>query len=207
MPGSRHAPCASWRNAVAGGRARGPRACRAARTNLWQVVARCGRRFGRLCDRPRTILLRQRPQRQLVRLVCGAGSLRCLLTSMSRCLLIFSASSKVSESEALARLTRLALDRAEAVPRLPLLHKDPFDRMLVAQAHAEALTLVTGDDALRNDAERRLFAAGYFANGDVEVTAAQGRSSISSPASLRRSCPSDRGDKVRVDRSAGLTHR
>jgi PIN domain nuclease of toxin-antitoxin system len=31
---------------------------------------------------------------------------------------------------------------------LPHLHKDPFDRMLVAQAIEEGLTLVTGDEAL-----------------------------------------------------------
>lgn len=32
------------------------------------------------------------------------------------------------------------------VSRLPALHKDPFDRMLVAQAGAEGLLLLTGDD-------------------------------------------------------------
>ena len=31
---------------------------------------------------------------------------------------------------------------------LPLHHRDPFDRMLIAQAIAEALTLVTADDAI-----------------------------------------------------------
>ncbi len=31
---------------------------------------------------------------------------------------------------------------------LPLHHRDPFDRMLIAQAIAEALTLVTTDDAI-----------------------------------------------------------
>ncbi|MFI6071882.1 type II toxin-antitoxin system VapC family toxin [Actinoplanes sp. NPDC051343] len=32
-----------------------------------------------------------------------------------------------------------------AAARLPLLHRDPFDRMLIAQAKAEQLTLVTRD--------------------------------------------------------------
>jgi PIN domain nuclease of toxin-antitoxin system len=32
-----------------------------------------------------------------------------------------------------------------AVHSLPPIHKDPFDRMLIAQATAEGLTLVTGD--------------------------------------------------------------
>lgn len=34
---------------------------------------------------------------------------------------------------------------AEAVRRLPLHHHDPFDRMLIAQAQIERLTLVTAD--------------------------------------------------------------
>lgn len=34
---------------------------------------------------------------------------------------------------------------AQAVGDLRLLHRDPFDRMLIAQARAESLTLVTDD--------------------------------------------------------------
>ena len=34
---------------------------------------------------------------------------------------------------------------AVAIDLLPPLHKDPFDRMLVAQAIAESVTLLTGD--------------------------------------------------------------
>lgn len=34
---------------------------------------------------------------------------------------------------------------AIAAGRLPLIHRDPFDRMLVAQAQCEGLTLVTRD--------------------------------------------------------------
>jgi PIN domain nuclease of toxin-antitoxin system len=33
--------------------------------------------------------------------------------------------------------------------RLPALHRDPFDRILVAQALQHGLTLVTVDDAVR----------------------------------------------------------
>lgn len=32
--------------------------------------------------------------------------------------------------------------------RLPLIHRDPFDRMLIAQAQVEHLTLVTRDSAI-----------------------------------------------------------
>lgn len=38
---------------------------------------------------------------------------------------------------------------AEATVRLPPLHRDPFDRLLVAQARTEGLTLVTRDPLVR----------------------------------------------------------
>jgi PIN domain nuclease of toxin-antitoxin system len=38
---------------------------------------------------------------------------------------------------------------AAAIDDLPLLHGDPFDRMLVAQARAEGMTLLTRDARLR----------------------------------------------------------
>ncbi|MCU0255671.1 MAG: type II toxin-antitoxin system VapC family toxin [Vicinamibacterales bacterium] len=37
---------------------------------------------------------------------------------------------------------------AECVARLPLLHRDPFDRMLVAQSQCEPLVLLTADGQL-----------------------------------------------------------
>lgn len=37
---------------------------------------------------------------------------------------------------------------ARRLAELPLLHRDPFDRMLVAQAQEEGLTLLTGDEAM-----------------------------------------------------------
>jgi PIN domain nuclease of toxin-antitoxin system len=47
-------------------------------------------------------------------------------------------------------MSGLALDRTHiaAYRALPLLHRDPFDRMLVAQARAESLILVTSDRRL-----------------------------------------------------------
>ncbi len=39
---------------------------------------------------------------------------------------------------------------AAAMAGLPPIHKDPFDRMLVAQARVEGLTLVTSDPAVAN---------------------------------------------------------
>lgn len=40
-------------------------------------------------------------------------------------------------------------EHAAKVRELPPHHRDPFDRMLVAQALTEPLTLLTNDDALR----------------------------------------------------------
>lgn len=37
-------------------------------------------------------------------------------------------------------------EHAVAIDALPPLHKDPFDRILVAQAQVEGITLVTADD-------------------------------------------------------------
>ncbi|MGH7911790.1 MAG: type II toxin-antitoxin system VapC family toxin [Candidatus Dormibacteraceae bacterium] len=39
----------------------------------------------------------------------------------------------------------ITLDHARAVEELPLHHRDPFDRLLVAQAKAEDATIVTSD--------------------------------------------------------------
>ncbi len=43
----------------------------------------------------------------------------------------------------------VTVGHAALVRTLPPLHRDPFDRMLVAQALAEGLTLVTADTALQ----------------------------------------------------------
>jgi PIN domain nuclease of toxin-antitoxin system len=43
----------------------------------------------------------------------------------------------------------ITMEHSELAASLPLHHKDPFDRMLVAQATVEGLTLVTTDDVLR----------------------------------------------------------
>ncbi len=40
-------------------------------------------------------------------------------------------------------------EHAVKVTELPTLHKDPFDRMLVAQAMVEPMILLTNDEALR----------------------------------------------------------
>lgn len=47
------------------------------------------------------------------------------------------------------RVVGLSAEHGLAVATLPLHHRDPFDRLLVAQARAEGFTLVTGDARLR----------------------------------------------------------
>lgn len=50
-----------------------------------------------------------------------------------------------------ARVPRLDItaEHATIAAHLPLHHRDPFDRMLVAQAQAESLVLVSKDEAVR----------------------------------------------------------
>jgi PIN domain nuclease of toxin-antitoxin system len=43
----------------------------------------------------------------------------------------------------------IGFEHAREAGRLPPLHGDPFDRMLVAQARVEGLTLASADDAIR----------------------------------------------------------
>lgn len=47
-----------------------------------------------------------------------------------------------------ARPLPVSLDHAAAVAALPWHHRDPFDRMLVAQARAEGAVIVSQDDRL-----------------------------------------------------------
>lgn len=59
---------------------------------------------------------------------------------------------RASASKAIQRHNFTALpitaEHAEWAGSLPALHRDPFDRLLVAQAHLEGLTLVTLDDQI-----------------------------------------------------------
>ena len=43
------------------------------------------------------------------------------------------------------RILPVKLDHALHIDKLPLIHKDPFDRMLIAQAVVEGMTLVSAD--------------------------------------------------------------
>ena len=47
------------------------------------------------------------------------------------------------------RVLGLSAEHGLAVASLPLHHRDPFDRLLIAQARQEGLTLVTADTRIR----------------------------------------------------------
>lgn len=49
-------------------------------------------------------------------------------------------------------------EHAVAVELLPLIHKDPFDRMLIAQAAVEGITLLTNDSTVAKYAGRIVLA-------------------------------------------------
>lgn len=53
----------------------------------------------------------------------------------------------VLESDGFTMLP-ITASHAQVAPSLPAIHRDPFDRMLVAQAQLEALVLVSADSAL-----------------------------------------------------------
>ena len=52
-------------------------------------------------------------------------------------------------SDAAFKELQVSIAHGLAIARLPLIHRDPFDRLLVAQARHEGLTLVTRDPTVR----------------------------------------------------------
>jgi PIN domain nuclease of toxin-antitoxin system len=52
-----------------------------------------------------------------------------------------------------ARILPVRLEHIAALERLPPLHRDPFDRLLIAQAVAGHLALVTSDQAIAKYSE------------------------------------------------------
>ena len=63
--------------------------------------------------------------------------------------LSFEALVAVSKERFNTKFLVIEVAHAMAAPGLPMHHRDPFDRMLVAQALAKDLTLVTADDTLK----------------------------------------------------------
>lgn len=63
--------------------------------------------------------------------------------------------SKLSEEGML--VLQISLDHALRAGALPLHHKDPFDRMLVAQAQAEGFSLISNDTVFDRYGLRRIW--------------------------------------------------
>lgn len=80
-------------------------------------------------------------------LVVSTASLLEIASKVSRGRLAFGEDIR-RELERQARFLPVSAGHAWRVSRLPPMHTDPFDRLLVAQAVEEGMTLVTGDRAL-----------------------------------------------------------
>ena len=71
-------------------------------------------------------------------------------SSLKRLVLPAPAAEYIAEKEqAGLRVLPVEWSHAAAVESLPFHHRDPFDRLLVAQAQTEKLAVVTGDPAFR----------------------------------------------------------
>ncbi len=57
---------------------------------------------------------------------------------------------RVAARQLQARILPVRLDHVAALQKLPPRHRDPFDRLLLAQAAAGQLALITADDAIRS---------------------------------------------------------
>lgn len=97
---------------------------------------------GRLSPNVRDIL--QDPDN---RLIVSAGSLLEMTSKAASGRLVFSDRMRSVLTETCEWLP-VSAEHAFLVQTLPTIHKDPFDRLLIAQAMIENLTLVTGDRLL-----------------------------------------------------------
>lgn len=90
------------------------------------------------------------PQNQLVLSVASLWEMQIKL-QLGKLTLSTSLSSIVAAQQEANELQLLTIqpDHTYALDNLPSLHKDPFDRMIVAQAITEGLRLISHDDIVR----------------------------------------------------------
>lgn len=81
-------------------------------------------------------------------LVVSAASLLEIASKVARGRLSFG-EDLLAALQRRVRFLPVTSDHAWRVRDMPVLHTDPFDRLLIAQAQAEGLVLVTGDHALK----------------------------------------------------------
>lgn len=110
-------------------------------TFLWAVQApeKLSRKARRICEQARDPLL-----------ISVASIWELAIKSSLRQLAIQNFDTALPEWMRLLNIRVLPLQAAHAyaVYGLPMLHRDPFDRMLIAQAISEDLTLVTSDQQI-----------------------------------------------------------
>jgi PIN domain nuclease of toxin-antitoxin system len=116
-------------------------------TILWAA-----RQPSRLPVRVRDLLLD--PQSELVISVVSAWEIQ-----LKPALGISGAAAWIAEAAARHQAAILAvrLDHIAALQRLPALHKDPFDRLLIAEALTGNLRLITSDAAIRQYSDVQCF--------------------------------------------------
>ncbi len=111
-------------------------------TFLWAATdpGKLSRRARRLCESQRETLVVSVVSYWEIVIKCGSGGLR-----------VAEPDRRLPEWAARLGARVLPVDAAHtlAVYGLPRIHSDPFDRLLVAQAITEDLTLVTSDDRVR----------------------------------------------------------
>ena len=111
-------------------------------TFLWAAAdpGRLSRRARRICESPRETLVVSVVSFWEIAIQCGSGGLR-----------IADPAHRLPEWSARlgARVLPMEAAHAFAVYGLPPIHRDPFDRMLVAQATIEDLTILTSDECIR----------------------------------------------------------
>ena len=109
---------------------------------LWAVSepGRLSRRARRICESPRDTLVLSVASLWETMIKCGVGGLR--IVNPARTLPDWVAALG-------ARVLAVEAAHAYRLHELPPIHRDPFDRILVAQAMAEDLPLLTSDQYIR----------------------------------------------------------
>ena len=111
-------------------------------TFLWAATepAKLSRKARRICESQREQLVVSVVSLWELVVKCGTGALR--IASPDRTLPDWAA-------QLGARVLPVEAAHAYAVHGLPPIHRDPFDRLLVAQAISEDLPLLTSDERIR----------------------------------------------------------
>jgi PIN domain nuclease of toxin-antitoxin system len=100
---------------------------------------------------PGDVADRLREPDEQVFLSCASAWEICIKHALGKLMLPLPPSEYIPDRRKRLAITPLSLEEQDvlSLSRLPALHRDPFDRMLVSQAIARGLILVTPDPAVR----------------------------------------------------------